>query len=35
MDPLDAFRISHMSVIISDRQEGAFSLALRSLHCDT
>ena len=35
MDPLDAFRISHMSVIISDRQEGAFSLALRSLHCET
>lgn len=35
MDPLDAFRISHLSVIISDRQEGAFSLALRSLQCET
>lgn len=33
MDPLDAFRTTHMSLIIADRQEGAFSLAVRSLSC--
>ena len=35
MDGLDAFRTTHVSVIIADRQEGAFSLALRALSCES
>ena len=35
LEPLDPYRTTHITVIIADRQEGPFRLALRSLHCGT
>jgi len=34
LEPLDPYRTTHITLIIADRQEGPFSLAVRSLHCE-